>query len=300
MQAASLTDGGAAEKPPPDSAAHWHAPYFVPDDGDWEEDAKSLAEKKEGKTVVNEKSAFSPLTDSAMKRLRNVIADPKACQTRLADIAGCRITGNDLRLLKPNTWINDEIVNSYMELLCRRGEKFSSEKFGPKYAKIKAMSSFFYSRLFAENKVTGQFEYDYSRVRRWTRRFKVFDYDMLIVPINQHNMHWTLGVVNFKNKRVEHYDSFGGGGSSEILSNLQRWVCDEMEDKKGQKLDVSEWSQVAMTSRLPQQNNSDDCGVFVCKFADFISRNAEITFRAHHMLYYRARIAHEILVERVS
>lgn len=29
---------------------------------------------------------------------------------------------------------------------------------------------------------------------------------------------------------------------------------------------------------IPQQNNGSDCGVFVCKFADFISRDKPIIF----------------------
>jgi sentrin-specific protease 1 len=112
-------------------------------------------------------------------------------------------------------------------------------------------------------------------------------------------MHWTLAVVNFRDKRVEYYDSMGGGNAA-LLSFLLRWVVDEMQHKKGQVLDESEWETVAHGRNVPQQRNSDDCGVFMCKFADFLARGAEINFTAAHMNYFRARMAHELMMKRLA
>ncbi len=296
-----------SEKPPSPDSEQFLIDYDVDGSGGvFEETPESLEEKEEARTVVDENSAFSELTPHAVKRVRSVLGASTYSdvgRTLYAKISGCTVHGSDLQTLKPNTWLNDEIVNSYLELLYRRNEIALKESVtnGTKAPpKVRFMSSFFYSRLFEMNRAQGCQVYDYTRVRRWTKKFDVFDLDMLVIPINQHNVHWTLGVVNFRDKRVEHYDSFGGSGSDDILENLLRWVADERENKKGDELDVDVWEKVPMTSKMPQQNNSDDCGVFVCKFADFITRGAEVTFEARHMKYFRARIAHEIMMQRVA
>ena len=295
-----------SEKPPSSDSEQFLISYDDGYDGNYEETPESLQEKEEARTVVDENSAFSPLTPNAVKRVRSVLGASNYSnvgRTLYAKISGCTVHGSDLQTLKPNTWLNDEIVNSYLELLFRRNELAlkDAETNGTKPPpRVRFMSSFFYARLFANNPAQGCYVYDYTRVRRWTKKFDVFGLDMLVIPINQHNMHWTLGVVNLRDKRVEHYDSFGGSQSGQILDNLLKWVADERENKKGDSLDIESWEKVPMTGKMPQQNNCDDCGVFVCKFADFITRGAEVTFEARHMRYFRARIAHEIMMQRVA
>jgi len=47
---------------------------------------------------------------------------------------------------------------------------------------------------------------------------------------------------------------------------------DEYLDKKGVPLpDADQWELVTCTSDTPSQENGDDCGVFTCMIADFIS-----------------------------
>lgn len=46
---------------------------------------------------------------------------------------------------------------------------------------------------------------------------------------------------------------------------------------------------------VPQQDNCDDCGVFTCMFADYVSREAEINFSQADMVNCRERIAWELI-----
>lgn len=298
--------GHQASEEPPADASYWNDEYWIIDDesADWEEeeDEDALAERENTVSVTNEKSPYAPLTPSAKKRLKQVLSDEQNGKQLMADIAGCLIYGDDLRRLRPNEWLNDEIVNSYMELLTNRVARYreEDEKFGKDMRpNVKTMNSFFYAKLYEFNKTQGKNVYDYARVRRWTRKFDVFSYDLFLVPINQHNTHWTLGVVNFKEKRVEHYDSMAGGGSARVLDNLMQWVRDEAENKK-KPFDESEWEKVAHGRDVPQQANSDDCGVFLCKFADFLCRGIPLTFDRRHMNYFRSRMAHELLMQRAA
>lgn len=279
----------------------------------WEErwDEQAMDEMKRKVTVVNEKSAYSALTGSAVRRLQRIMGNWRyATGRQLANINGCIITEEDLMRLRPGIWLNDEIVNAYLELVDKRMEELRGEgkdgtrengRRAGKLPKVKIMNSFFYSTLVSYNRAQQRSGYDYARVRRWTRRFDVFSYDMLIIPINQQNTHWTLGVVNFQDKYVMHLDSLGNGGSEKIREYLMRWVKDEAMDKrKGEGFLESEWKLVARPD-VPRQENSDDCGVFTCKFADFLARGwNRFSFDQRHMNYFRSRIAHELLMARAT
>jgi len=46
---------------------------------------------------------------------------------------------------------------------------------------------------------------------------------------------------------------------------------------------------------IPTQENGSDCGVFACKFAEYLSRDAKLTFKQKDMDYYRDRMVYEIV-----
>lgn len=313
-------DDGDMEEEAPHGAPHYDEVYWSEDKRDMEEwaeneDETAMEERKKKKTVVNEKSMFSALTGSALKRLRRVMSTSERSARPLANVNGCIIAGADLARLKPGVWLNDEIVNAYFDMLMARaieqkaaqeqsdGKRNGRRKNGSEkmdVPSVKVMNSFFYSELVKFNRAKGYCVYDYSRVRRWTRRFDAFSYDLFLVPINQQNTHWTLGVVNFKDKTVMHLDSMGNGGSARVRENLLAWVRDEASDKKKGRFVQSEWSMVPRPD-VPKQQNSDDCGVFICKFADCLTRGwTRFTFDQRHMDYFRSRIAHELLMGKAS
>jgi sentrin-specific protease 1 len=51
----------------------------------------------------------------------------------------------------------------------------------------------------------------------------------------------------------------------------------------------------ALQRKVPQQNNSSDCGVFLCTFAEHAARGAPFAFTQNDMPYFRRRITYEIL-----
>jgi len=50
---------------------------------------------------------------------------------------------------------------------------------------------------------------------------------------------------------------------------------------------------------VPQQNNGTDCGVFICKFMDCISRNEEIRFSQEDINYFRYLIGIELMEGKI-
>lgn len=60
-----------------------------------------------------------------------------------------------------------------------------------------------------------------------------------------------------KEQRIQYLDSMAGTGdeAAVCLKNLLRWLKDELQDKKGEVLDDSQWKLVDDVNGIPQQNN---------------------------------------------
>ena len=54
-----------------------------------------------------------------------------------------------------------------------------------------------------------------------------------------------------------------------------------------------------MPKDIPEQLNGCDCGVFMLKYAEYMSREAEFSFTQHHMPYFRQQIVYEIISKKL-
>ena len=72
-------------------------------------------------------------------------------------------------------------------------------------------------------------EYNYNGVKRWTKRFDVFEKDKIFFPVNINDTHWTLLVVFVQDKQIHYYDSMSGSGRY-YLRNAMKWIIDEVSD----------------------------------------------------------------------
>ncbi|XP_059280693.1 ubiquitin-like-specific protease ESD4 [Lycium ferocissimum] len=196
------------------------------------------------------------------------------------------ITGEMLQCLRPGAWLNDEVINVYLELLKER-EKREPKKF----LKCHFFNTFFYKKL-----ISGKGGYNYQPVKRWTSQRKLgyclFECDKIFVPIHK-QIHWCLAVINKKDEKFQYLDSLGGR-DHQVLKVLARYFVDEVKDKSGKHIDVSSWKQ-EFVEDLPEQENGYDCGMFMLKYADFYSRDIGLCFNQEHMPYFRSRTAKEIL-----
>ncbi|XP_055814335.1 ubiquitin-like-specific protease ESD4 [Solanum dulcamara] len=196
------------------------------------------------------------------------------------------ITGEILQCLRPGQWLNDEVINVYLELLKER-EKREPQKF----LKCHFFNTFFYKKL-----ISGRGGYNYQSVRRWTSQRKLgyclLECDKIFVPIHK-EIHWCLAVINNKDKKFQYLDSLRGRDSN-VLKVLASYFVDEVKDKCGKHIDVSSWKQ-EFVEDLPEQKNGYDCGVFMIKNADFYSRDIGLCFNQGDMPYFRMRTAKELL-----
>jgi len=64
--------------------------------------------------------------------------------------------------------------------------------------------------------------------------------------------------------------------------------------KRRRSFKESEW-QEHLPKNVPQQLNDTDCGVFVCMFAEYLSRGATPTFQQSDMPSFRNMMKRQLL-----
>ncbi|KAJ1729551.1 SUMO1 sentrin specific peptidase 1 [Coemansia biformis] len=186
------------------------------------------------------------------------------------------VTAHDMATLQDGKWLNDEVINFYMQLIMDRSAKT------PALPRVHAFNTFFYSTLC---------ESGYARVRRWTRRTKLFEKDLVIVPVHL-GVHWCCAVIDLRQKSIVYYDALLGDDPG-CLQTLMGYIRDESRDKCGADIDESEWT-LRCDKRIPRQQNGYDCGVFAVMFAEYASRDAPFQFSQENCPFLRRRVTYEI------
>lgn len=198
--------------------------------------------------------------------------------------SGIEIRGETLQCLKPCAWLNDDVINLYLELLKERETRDPQRDF-----KCHFFNTFFYVKLTRPS-------YNYKAVRRWTRHkrlgYNLIDCDIIFVPIHG-VVHWTLAVINIRECKFMYLDSLNGSDPT-ILTALAKYFVDEVKDKNGKTIDISSWD-MEYVKHLPLQQNGYDCGMFMLKYIDFYSRGLGLKFSQTDMPYFRVKTAKEIL-----
>jgi len=240
-------------------------------DGDNKVDEVKLRSVMEART-----SSQLPLLTQAML---DVIARSENSNKEdvLVDAHGIKIRREHILTLRGLNWLNDEIINFYLSMIATRSLSDAS------LPSVYSFSTFFYPRLY---------EGGHSSVARWTRNQDLFSYSLLLVPIHL-GMHWCLAAVDLRAWSISYYDSMGGNNTS-CLSTLDQYLREEYSTKTGQTLSPSTFNHMLVKS-APKQLNGSDCGIFACKYAEYLSRGARLTFSQTDMPYFRKRMVWEIV-----
>ena len=156
-------------------------------------------------------SLFSALPEKAIELVRNAWDRRLPLDEVFADSGSVKITRKDLLTLSGLDWLNDEIINFYLNLICKRAEAESD------LPSVYAFQTFFYSTLSQRG---------YAGVKRWTRKVDVFSYDVWLIPVHL-QVHWCMAVVDLRNKTIEYYDSMLGGNplAFELLTYVSIGTC---------------------------------------------------------------------------
>lgn len=192
-----------------------------------------------------------------------------------------QLTRGDMQTLKGLNWLNDEVINFYFSLLEERSKNDEN------LPNVHTFNTFFYSKLTKDG---------YTSLRRWTKRVDIFSKDLLLVPVHL-GVHWCLAIIDFRRKVIKYYDSMNGV-NDKCLELLKDYLVSEHNDKKKSPYDVSDW-ELSHEKNIPVQLNGSDCGVFTCKFAEYATRDAAISFTQEDMPYFRRRMVWEMLHKKL-
>jgi hypothetical protein len=174
---------------------------------------------------------------------------------------GITITHADLNRLNEGEFLNDNLIDLYLQFLCQEIDTKMYHLF----------PATFYPLL----------KKDVKRVSRRVPHLgnKIFDKDFLFIPVNN-NLHWTLIVVcypGFQDRCIMYCDSMGSySGNVALTGVVQEYLAERWRlENDGQEEPPTFKHCDAL---LPRQPNSCDCGVFVLQYVDAILAKAKGLF----------------------
>jgi sentrin-specific protease 1 len=197
-----------------------------------------------------------------------------------------KIIGKDMRRLRDKCWLNDEIINLSLKMVQEQSEKVWR-------IKVYCATTFFMMKLLRQG---------YTQAKRVIRGIDVFAYDLLLIPLHS-PAHWSLLAVDNTSRTMTYYDSHleywaeTDAPDQRCFGALTEFLEREHEGQKGSALG---YKYRTYTDRsVPQQDNTNDCGVFMCQFVEHLSRRAPFNFSVADISYFRKKMAWEILSGKI-
>ncbi|KAL9938739.1 hypothetical protein V8E36_002458 [Tilletia maclaganii] len=202
---------------------------------------------------------------------------------KITELLGASVSDRDLAMLRPGIWLNDESMNMYGTLILRRSNQAAEEReklsqqgrTNPRTdLEVRKWSAYWKVHFFNTLFMPKMIKDGHKGVARWTLRkgVNLFTKDIVLIPINNSNIHWTCGAINIRRKRFEYYDSMAGGGPGKFFEQIRAYLAEEHRATyKGAELDLSQWTN-HFTRDSPMQNNGNDCGVFAIQTLEQLSR----------------------------
>eukprot|EP00092_Neocalanus_flemingeri_P000118 GFUD01000121.1.p1 GENE.GFUD01000121.1~~GFUD01000121.1.p1 ORF type:complete len:1007 (-),score=214.05 GFUD01000121.1:186-3206(-) len=191
------------------------------------------------------------------------------------------ITKHDLYGLTGQNWLNDKVIEFYLQMVAARSLSLEYRELN--MPRIHCMSTYFFLNLIMRG---------YGALERWTKDVDIFSFDILLVPVHM-DMHWCIAIIDFRSPGVFYYDSMGGHNMP-ALSAILSYLKEEHLNKKGTELDLRHFAKEVVPD-CPQQQNGSDCGIFVCKVAEYLSRETVLSFDQEDMAYFRKRMIWEMI-----
>eukprot|EP00250_Pteridium_aquilinum_P004265 c14489_g1_i1 orf=871-2745(-) len=240
-----------------------------------------------GKEDVTMSAAFTPLSQEEEEEVHQALCGANRNEVLVQhEPSNIDLSRAALQCLKPGAWLNDEVINLYMELLKERECREQKD-----YLKCHFFNTFFFNKLYKDTR-----SYNFKAVRRWTTQrklgYSLLECDKIFVPIHK-EIHWCLAVINVRERKIQYLDSLKGEDEN-ALQVLAKYIEDEAKDKGTENVDTSLWD-LDCPKDIPEQMNGCDCGMFMVKYADFLSRGNELKFTQEHMGYFRKRTVLELL-----
>ena len=250
--------------------------------------AKAAAEEAERRTRSHRRmpkeKLVKPLSKDWEIKIREAMSkgDHVALTTT---VSGTELRRKDfMTVLGERQWLNDEIINAYLEWIVEYANKKAGKNSRNAIPKVIAHNSFFYKNIATQGPQS---------VSRWMKRKKaegkkLLEVETVLIPVNNAS-HWTIIVVSPKERTIEYLDSFSGA-SKIFIKHTKEWLAAEL----GNDWVEEEWR--VLETRSAIQNNGYDCGVFCVTNAECVAGGVDTaSYDGNDMTDQRQRIAGVLL-----
>lgn len=177
------------------------------------------------------------------------------------------VPARHMKLLGPQEWLSDEIINSYVSLVAA------------KYESCYSFSSWFYEKLKKGQDVT-----------RWAKKVDLFSFRLLIIPVYL-TAHWCIIIVDNNQKQIEYFDSFHRK-NEKFYPPVQKYLNSRWKAKY--KTECPKYTESRMLKDYPRQYNGHDCGAFALCAAEYRARGATLDYVEADMPYFRQKMLLEL------
>ena len=196
---------------------------------------------------------------------------------------GLHLTRGDFRSLSGTNYLNDKIIDQYLQLLQKRSEE------DPNLPRVHACTTYLYSQL----KRFG-LEEGCRRTVRWTPA-DLLKKELIFFPIH-HLDHWSLIIIETGSRTVHYFDSLEGSRRNSSAPGIMKRYIEKQHQKMGEEAVY----RVNIREDAPLQHNGVDCGVFVCQYAERVSRRSRMDFGQRDMGEARERMTEELLGGKIA
>ena len=209
--------------------------------------------------------------------------------------------------LKSRNWLDDEILNSYIQCLEYRDMGLSSKV--SYHMPVLFLNTFFAATLHdirskntAVARCVRMLETEMRRRSKTAKFDSIQDFSDIFFPVNnvfdkktQKYTHWGVVHVDVIMTNMRVVDSWREGTDLEYYRKVIEIVQDALNQMfSAEDLDTPTW-ELEMERASPQQGNDFDCGVFCLMALDSISIGLPLEFGTNDMQYFRKKIALTLL-----
>ncbi|KAG8650412.1 hypothetical protein MANES_07G038300v8 [Manihot esculenta] len=171
------------------------------------------------------------------------------------------ISKRDVELLRPETFINDTIIDFYIKFLKNKIQPEDQHQFH-------FFNSFFFRKLVdldkdPRNSCEGR--QAFQCVHKWTRNVDLFEKDYIFIPVN-YSLHWSLIVICHPGE-VANFRDDESGRALKVSCILH------MDSIRGSHRGLKN-----LIQSCPQQENSFDCGLFLLHYVELFLEEVPINF----------------------
>lgn len=120
----------------------------------------------------------------------------------------------------------------------------------------------------------------------------------IFLPIfHSERSHWSIVVVDKYNMTINQYDSLRIG-TCEVLFLIRKFLDYVKFFVETGNEEICSYEQFTCSNRyhqIPLLSNTYDCGIYCLMYAEYLLRSLPMAFSQERMIYFRRRIAYQLL-----